>query len=76
MSCDLRTYHDDKNSNKHSYEVREKGQGMLDIVQITPVCLLNDILSVYYHVPHKNQKPKIQLQIHKGKVSKQLQTHG
>ena len=66
-----KTYHDDKNSNEDSNEVSEKGQGMLDIVHITHMRLLNDVLSIHNHVAHKNQKSKIQLQIREKHV-KQL----
>lgn len=56
-------YHDNKNSDKDSNKVCEKGHSMLHIVQIIMVCLLNDILSVHYHVTQEHQEPKIQLHI-------------
>lgn len=61
------TYHDNEDSDKDSYEVGEKGQGVLNIVHVTVVCLLDDVLSVHHHVTHKHQKPEIQLQIGEGK---------
>lgn len=36
---------------------------MLHIVHITKMCPLNYFLSINYHVAHKEQKPKVQLQM-------------
>lgn len=34
---------------------------MLNIVQIPKMCLLNNILGIYYYVAHKHQESKVQL---------------
>lgn len=61
QSATDKTYHYDENTDKHSYEVGEKGQRMLHIVHVTEVCFLYNLLCVHHHVSNEDQESKVQL---------------
>jgi hypothetical protein len=46
-------YHDDKDANEHGDEISKEGESMLNVVQVSIVGPLNDILCVKYYVPHE-----------------------
>lgn len=48
------TYHDNEDSDEDCNEIGKERKGMLDIVQIPKVSLLNYVLGIHYHVPHKD----------------------
>ena len=56
------THHDNQDSNKNCSKISEKEERMFHIVPIPEMGFLYYVLGVYYHVAHKHQQSKIQLQ--------------
>ena len=64
------SHHDDEDADEDSHEVGEEGQGVLDVVHVTMVRPLDDLLRVVHHVAQEDQQPKVNLQVDKATSSK------
>ena len=65
-----KSHHDDEDADEDSHEVGEEGQGVLDVVHVTMVRPLDDLLRVVHHVAQEDQQPKVNLQVDKATSSK------
>jgi hypothetical protein len=58
----LQTNHDDEDADKDGHEVGEEGESVLDVVHVTVVSHLDDLLRIVHHVPKEDQQAKVNLQ--------------